>query len=65
MTASEEKFTRQTLLDVQPLTPNLFTPAYQPRRGIPVPSRAIRPARRVQAQRQYRLARLLDGFGAS
>ncbi|MGG2706155.1 ferredoxin--NADP reductase [Pseudomonas aeruginosa] len=25
MTASEEKFTRQTLLDVQPLTPNLFT----------------------------------------
>ncbi|OMQ31807.1 ferredoxin--NADP reductase [Pseudomonas putida] len=25
MTASEEKFTRQTLLDVEPLTPNLFT----------------------------------------
>jgi len=25
MSASEEKFTRQTLLDVQPLTPNLFT----------------------------------------
>ncbi|MGF0241928.1 ferredoxin--NADP reductase [Rhodococcus sp. IEGM1300] len=25
MTASAEKFTRQTLLDVQPLTPNLFT----------------------------------------
>lgn len=25
MTASEEKFTRQTLLDVQPLTPSLFT----------------------------------------
>jgi ferredoxin--NADP+ reductase len=25
MTASVEKFTRQTLLDVQPLTPNLFT----------------------------------------
>ncbi|WP_286887147.1 ferredoxin--NADP reductase [Pseudomonas sp. UBA7456] len=25
MTASDEKFTRQTLLDVQPLTPNLFS----------------------------------------
>lgn len=25
MTASEEKFTRQTLLDVQPLTPSLFS----------------------------------------
>jgi len=25
MTASAEKFTRQTLLDVQPLTPNLFS----------------------------------------
>ena len=25
MTASAEKFTRQTLLDVKPLTPNLFT----------------------------------------
>ncbi|PMZ49206.1 ferredoxin--NADP(+) reductase, partial [Pseudomonas sp. GW247-3R2A] len=25
MTASAEKFTRQTLTDVQPLTPNLFT----------------------------------------
>ena len=25
MTASAEKFTRQTLLDVQPLTPGLFT----------------------------------------
>ncbi|MCE6981630.1 ferredoxin--NADP reductase, partial [Pseudomonas frederiksbergensis] len=25
MTASAEKFTRQTLLDVQPLTPSLFS----------------------------------------
>lgn len=25
MTASAEKYTRQTLLDVQPLTPSLFT----------------------------------------
>lgn len=25
MTASAEKYTRQTLLDVKPLTPNLFT----------------------------------------
>lgn len=25
MTASADKFTRQTLLDVQPLTPNLFS----------------------------------------
>jgi hypothetical protein len=30
MTASEEKFTRQRLLEVQTLTPNLFTLRYQP-----------------------------------
>lgn len=64
MTASEEKFTRQTLLDVQPLTPNLFT-LRTSRDADSGSAPAIRPARRVQAQRQYRLARLLDGFGAS
>ena len=64
MTASEEKFTRQTLLDVQPLTPNLFT--LRTSRDAGFRFRAGQFARLgVQAQRQHRLARLLDGFGAS
>ncbi len=44
MTASEEKFTRQTLLDVQPLTPNLFTLRATRDAGFRFRAGAIRPA---------------------
>ena len=64
MTASEEKFTRQTLLGVQPLTPNLFT-LRTSRDADSGSAPGNSPSSACTSQRQHRLARLLDGFGAS
>ena len=64
MTASEE-FTRQRLLEVQTLTPNLFTLRTSRDPGFRFHCRAVRPPRRAQAQRLYCLACLFHGVGAA
>ena len=64
MTASEEKFTRQRLLEVQTLTPNLFT--LRTTRDPGFRFNAGQFARLgVQAERQHCLARLFDGVRAA
>jgi hypothetical protein len=64
MTASAEKFTRQTLLDVRPMTPSLFTLRTTRDQGFSLSRRAVCPAGRDQSRRQYGVARLLDGVVA-